>query len=65
MFVHMGADDKSVPALRQRHSKVIADLIRLFRGDLSWLEGLPQVVGDHIIVLPFSAGNGGILPLGK
>ena len=65
MFVNMGADDKSVFPLCQRHSEVIADLVRQLRRDLSRFEGLPQMVSDHIIVLPFPAGNGGILPLGK
>ena len=60
MFANMGADDKSVFPLRQRHSEVITDLVRQSRRNLSWLEGLPQVVGDHIIVLLFPAGNGGI-----
>ena len=65
MLVHMGADDKSVFPLGQRHSQIIADLIRQFRRDFPRLERLPQVVGNHIIVLPFPAGSGGILPLGK
>ena len=65
MFVNMGADDKSVFLLGQRHSEVIANLVRQFRRNLSRLEGLPQVVSDHIIVLPLPAGNGGILPFGK
>ena len=65
VLVNMGADDKSMIALGQRHSEIIADLVRQFRCNLPRLEGLPQVVGDHIIVLPFPAGNGGILPLGK
>ena len=65
MLVHMGADDKSVFPLGQRHSEIIADLVRQFRRDLPRLKGLPQVIGDHIVVLPFPAGNGGVLPLGK
>ena len=65
MLVNVGADDKSMFPLCQRHSEIIANLIRQLRRDLPRLEGLPQVVGDHIIVLPFPAGNGGILPLEK
>ena len=65
VLVHMGTDDKSVLALGQRHGEVIADLVRQLRGNLSRLERLPQVVGNHIIVLPLPASNNGILPLGK
>ena len=63
MFVHMGTDNKGVFTFCQRHSEVIADLVRQLRGDLPWLERLPQMVGDHIIVFPFPAGNDGVLPL--
>jgi len=45
MFVNMGADNECVSSFRQRHSEVIADLVRQFRGDLPWLEGLPQMIG--------------------
>ena len=65
VFVNVGADDESVFPLGQRHSEIIADLVCQFRCDLPRLEGLPHVVGDHIIVLPFPAGNGSILPFGK
>ena len=65
MFVHMSADDKSVFSLCQRHGEVITDLICPFRGNLPRFEGLPQVVGNHFIVLLFPADNSGILPLGK
>ena len=65
MFVNVGADDKGVFSFGQRHGKVIADLVRQLRRDFPRLEGLPQVVRDHIIVLLFSAGNDGLLPLGE
>ena len=47
----------SVVSLGQRHSKIIANLVCHFRRDLSRLEGLPQVVCDHIIVFSFPASN--------
>lgn len=65
MFVNVGADDESMCALGQRHGKVIADLVCHLRRDFPRLERLPQVIGDHIIVLPLPAGNDGMLPLGK
>ena len=65
LFVNVSADDKCMFAFCQRHSEVITDFVRQFRRDLPRLKGLPQVIGDHIVVLPFPAGNGGILPLGK
>ena len=65
MLVNVGKDDKSVFTLCQRHSEIIADLVCQLRRDLPWLEGLAQMVGDHIIVLPLSASNGGVLPFGK
>ena len=65
LFINVSADDKCMFAFCQRHGEFIANLVRQFRCNLPWLERLPQVVGDHIIVLPFPAGNGGILPLGK
>ncbi len=65
VLVHMGTDDESVFALGQRHSQIIADLVRQLRRDLTRLEGLPQVVGDHIILFSLPTGNGGVLPLGK
>ena len=65
LFVHMSADDKSVFPFRQRHSQIIADFVRQLRRDLSRFEGLPQMVGDHIMLLLIAPGDGGILPAWK
>ena len=62
-LVCMGADDKSVFAFRQRHRQVIADLVRQLRCDLSRLEGLPQVVSNHVMLLLVAPRHRGILPL--
>lgn len=50
VFVNVGADDKSMFSLRQRHSEFIANLVRQFRCNLSRLERLPQMVGDQDFV---------------
>ena len=65
MFVNVGTDNKSVFALCQRHSEIIANFVCQLRRDLPWFERLPQMVGDHIIVFALPAGNDGVLPLGK
>ena len=65
MFVNVGTDNESVFSRGQRHGEIVADLVRQLWGNLPRLERLPQMVSDYIIVLPFPAGNGGILPLGK
>ena len=65
LFVHMGANDESVFALRQRHRKVIADFVCQLRCDFFQLEGLPQVIGDHIMLLLIASCHGSVLPLGK
>lgn len=61
----MSADDKGMIALRQRHGQVITDLGGFFRRDLPRLEGLPQMIGDHIVVLVVLSGKGFILALGE
>jgi hypothetical protein len=65
MFVNVSTDNKSVFAFCQRHSEVIADLVRQLRRDFPGLKRLPQVVGDHIIIFALPASNNGVLPLGK
>ena len=65
LLVYMSANDKRMVPFCQRHSVVIADLVRQFRRDLPRLEGLPQMVGDHIIIFLFPAGNDSIPTLCK
>jgi len=62
-LIHMGADNESVFALCQRHGEVVADFVCQLRRDLPWLEGLPQMVGNHIMLFLTAPGDGGILPL--
>ena len=40
------------------------DLVRFFRRDLAGLEGLPEMVGNHIIRAPVTSGQVRILPFG-
>ena len=57
-------NDKSVVSLRQPHSKFLADLIGFLRRHFTRLKRLPEVIGNHIIRTPDSAGLVDILPLG-
>ena len=59
-FINMGADDKSVVPLREASGQLIAQAVGLFRGDFAGDEGLPYLIGDHIIRSPPSAGLGGV-----
>ena len=52
VLVNMSTDDKGVVALRQLHGKLAPDFICQLRRDLTGLEGLPQVVGDHVVAAP-------------
>lgn len=65
VFIHMGTHHKGMIALCQLQRKLPPDLIRFFRRDFAGLEGLPEVVGDHIIRAPVPSGQVQILPLGK
>lgn len=47
----MGRDDEGMAALRPAHSQLIADPVRLFRGDLSRIEGLADLIAQHIFAL--------------
>ena len=52
VLVNMSTDDKGVVALRQLHGKLAPNFVCLLRCDLTGLEGLPQVVGDHVVAAP-------------
>ena len=43
--------------------KLIAHAVRILRRDLSGLEGLAHLIGDHVVPL-FPPGDGLVLPLG-
>ena len=62
--VYVRADDKSVVSLRQPHGKFLTDLIGFLRRHFTWLKRLPEMIGNHIIRTPDSAGLVDILPLG-
>ena len=58
--VIMGGDEKSMFALQKSGRQLIADLVRFLWRDLSRLEGLAQLIGNHFVANP-PAGNGHIL----
>ena len=62
--VCVGGNNKRILALGKPHGKFIAHLVGFFGGDLTGLERLPNLIGDHITFLPTSSGKF-ILPLGQ
>ena len=64
-FVDMGADDIGVIALGEALGQLTAQTVRILRCDLSGNKGLPQMVGDHIILAAHSAGLLGVLIFGE
>ena len=60
LFVDMGADDIGVVALGKPLGKLTAQAVCFLRGDLARREGLPDMVGDHIIFAPDPSGGGDI-----
>ena len=65
LLVDVGADDESVIAFGEPPRHLHAEAIRLLRCDLSRHKGLPQVIGNHIILAPYPARGCCILPLGQ
>ena len=65
LFVDMGTDDKGVIAFGETLGKLHAQAIGLVRCDPAGDEGLPDLIGDHIIFATAPAGLGEVLPLGK
>jgi len=57
----MGGDDKLILALGKAHGQLIADLLCLLRGDLSRLEGLPDLIEHDVTFLLFTASNVGLV----
>ena len=62
LAVCMGGDEKGILVLGPAHRRFIAHFVCLLRGDLSWLEGLADLIAQHI-GLP--ACGGLVLGLGK
>ena len=51
LLVRVGRDDESVAALRPAHSQIIAYPVCFFRGDLSGIKGLADLIAQHILAL--------------
>ncbi len=64
VFICMGADKKCVFAFQKPLCQFIPDPVGFLRRDLTRLEGLADLIGDHIAVL-FAPGDGSVLPLCK
>ena len=45
LLIGMRGNDKSVPPLRPAHSQLIADTVRLLRGDLPYLKNIERASG--------------------
>ena len=62
----MGGDEKGVLALGPAHRRFIAHLVCLLRGDLSRLEGLADLIAQHIGLPALLLARGGlVLGFGK
>ena len=64
-FVDMGADDIGVIAFGEAVDQLAAQPARFLRCDLTGNKGLPQMVGDHIILAAHSAGLLDVLIFGE
>lgn len=51
LFVCVGRDDEGMTALRPAHCQLIAYPVCFFRGDLSGIEGLTDLITQHILAL--------------
>ena len=63
-LVCMRCNDKGMFPLCETHSELLANLICFLRSDLTWFEGLPDLVGDHIAFL-LPANRLLVLPFGE
>ena len=61
--VCVGGNDKSVLAFGKSHCQFIAHFVSFLGGDLTGLEGLPNLICNHITFLPTPSGKL-ILPFG-
>ena len=64
-FVDVGADDVSMVALGEPLGQLAAQTVRFLWCDLTGDKGLPQMVGDHIILAAHSAGLLDVLIFGE
>ena len=51
LLVCVGRDDERMAALRPAHSQLIADPVCFFRCDLTGIEGLADLIAQHILAL--------------
>lgn len=51
LFVCVGRDDEGMTALRPAHCQLIAYPVCFFRGDLSGIERLADLIAQHILAL--------------
>ena len=63
-LINMGRNNKSMFPLGKAHRQFVAHLVGLLCGDLSGLERLTNLIGDHIIFLSAPCGKF-VLPLGQ
>lgn len=63
-LVCMSCNDKSVFPLCETHSELLSYLVCFLRSDLTWFEGLPDLVGNHIAFL-LPANGLLVLPFGE
>lgn len=55
--VRVSGNDKRILTLGKPHGKLITDLVGFLGSDLSGLEGLPNLIGNHIAFLPATGGK--------
>ena len=55
--VRVGGNDKRILAFGETHCQFVAHLVGFLGGDLSGLERLTNLIGDHIAFLPASGGK--------
>lgn len=63
-LVCMSCNDKGMLTLSETHNELLTNLICFLRSDLTWFEGLPDLVGDHIAFL-LPANGLLVLPFGE
>ena len=64
-LINVGADDEGVFALGEPLGKFHAQTVGFFRGDLPRVEGLADMVGDHVVGASDPSGGSNILALGQ
>ena len=55
--VRVGCNDKRILAFGETHCQLITHLVGFLGSDLSGLERLPNLIGDHIAFLPATGGK--------